>query len=59
MINIYAIGCIISFILGCYEAYSRQKHNKNIEEFPVMISFITLLSWVYVIMRIIKPIRYE
>ena len=46
---IYGIGALIAFIIGCYDAYIRNKKGENIDQFPAMIPIITVMSWLYVL----------
>ena len=49
ILYIYTIGCILSFMLGCYDAYHLKKRGFNIDQFPNMIGPITFLSWLFII----------
>lgn len=50
----YIIGCIFAFVLGTQEAKEEYEKGNNLDEFESGIVFVTLLSWVYVVIYIYK-----
>lgn len=50
----YISGSVIAFIIGYVDCVKRMKRGENTDDFPAMICVITLLSWVYIILNLIK-----
>lgn len=46
----WMVGCVITAIVACIEAYYSEKRGENIDEFCNMICPIIMLSWIYLIM---------
>ena len=52
--EIYIIGSVIAFILGCILAYVEHKKAPNEEQQLGMLAVIALLSWISVVMLLWK-----
>lgn len=44
----YLIGCVIAFLYCNFDALAKIKNKEDISDYPLMMPFVTLTSWLYI-----------